>query len=203
MKIGMTFLAAALMGLFMLGGEAHAQSLRDVATAAALVDRSDADAVREVQIGLRDLGFYTGPIDGIFGQMTYTAAVAAVEAVNAEVAAIQQDQGQILTTTIRILDDGSSDRETSSFDLAQGSSDPTPELDAAPPSDATASASASEVSQPGATPPSDATASASASEGPQSGATPPSGATASASASDDLAVTAAVIGSGEISSVAD
>ena len=122
MKTRMTFLMAGLMGLFLIAGEASAQSLRDVATAAARVDRSDPDAVREVQIGLRDLGFYEGPIDGIFGQMTYAAAVAAVEAVNAEVAAIQEARTQSLAASVANADDGPSDAErgaaSSGFDLA-------------------------------------------------------------------------------------
>jgi peptidoglycan hydrolase-like protein with peptidoglycan-binding domain len=84
-----TFFYVGVMSLFLMGAELSAQSLREVATAAARVDRSDTEAVREVQIGLRDLGFYEGPIDGIFGRMTYEAAVAAVEAVNAEVAMIE------------------------------------------------------------------------------------------------------------------
>ena len=38
------------------------------------------EAVRAVQLALQELGFYAGPVDGVFGQLTYEAAVAAVRA---------------------------------------------------------------------------------------------------------------------------
>lgn len=77
-------LSAGIIGLFLLGGAAEAQSLRDVATTAARVDRTDQDSVRAVQIQLQEFGYYLGPIDGIFGQQTFNAAVAAVRDVNLE-----------------------------------------------------------------------------------------------------------------------
>jgi peptidoglycan hydrolase-like protein with peptidoglycan-binding domain len=134
MKTGMTYLMAGLLGLFLIGGEASAQSLRDVATAAARVDRTDADAVREVQTGLRDLGFYSGPIDGVFGPMTYAAAVAAVEAVNAEVAAIQEARAQSMAAALANDNDGPSDGDQGGFGLAGAGGVSGPEFGGAVPS---------------------------------------------------------------------
>ena len=67
-------LMAGLLGLTIAGGPAAAQSVVEVATVAARVDRSDPEAVRAVQLALQELGFYAGPVDGVFGQQTYEAA---------------------------------------------------------------------------------------------------------------------------------
>lgn len=80
-------LLAGLLGAAFAAAPVSAQSVIEVATAAARVDRSDPDAVRAVQLDLQLLGFYAGPIDGIFGRLTYEAAVAAVAAANAEIEA--------------------------------------------------------------------------------------------------------------------
>jgi len=148
-KTGMTFLMAGLMGLFLITGEASAQSLRDVATSAARVDRTDADAVREVQIGLRDLGFYQGPIDGVFGQLTYAAAVAAVEAVNAEVASTQAARTQSLSASLTSVDDGPSETDrgegAGGFDLASNPPADTPSQAAPTPVSGSGSVESSSV----------------------------------------------------------
>ena len=83
---------AGLIGALLSAGPVWAQtlSLFDVAMSGARVDRSDRDAVMSVQRDLRTLGFYDGPIDGVFGPLTYAAAVAAVEAANQETFARQE-----------------------------------------------------------------------------------------------------------------
>jgi peptidoglycan hydrolase-like protein with peptidoglycan-binding domain len=86
-----TLAGTALLSLLLATGGASAQTLLDVAQAAATVDRGDPDAVRSVQTALRDLGFYTGPIDGLFGAETYRAAVAAVAAASGEASAPAPD----------------------------------------------------------------------------------------------------------------
>jgi len=90
----MKMVSVGLLGLLLLGAPVQAQSLRDVATAAARVDRNDRDAVMVIQMQLQELGFYQGDIDGIFGVQTFDAAVNAVETVDAEVAQQQQDRAE-------------------------------------------------------------------------------------------------------------
>jgi peptidoglycan hydrolase-like protein with peptidoglycan-binding domain len=84
--------AASMITIGMLAfAPAAGQSLGGIARTAATVDRTDREAVRSLQMGLRDLGFYSGPIDGIFGTRTYRAAVAAVAAAGSTPDAVPAD----------------------------------------------------------------------------------------------------------------
>jgi len=113
----MRLIASGLLIFALMGFEANAQSLREIATAAARVDRSDPDAVRAIQVQLQELGYYQGPVDGIFGRQTFDAAVAAVDAVNAEVAILQEERAARLRAAAAAVQnssdgsDGSSDLE--------------------------------------------------------------------------------------------
>jgi lysozyme family protein len=106
-------LQAGLFGVLLSAapGSAQTLSLFDVAMSGARVDRSDHEAVQAVQRDLTTLGFYTGPIDGVFGPLTYAAAVAAVEAANQETFARQEQAraAQTHTMTMAMNDGGDGD----------------------------------------------------------------------------------------------
>ena len=106
-------LLVGLVGVLLSAGPGSAQplSLFDVAMSGARVDRSDIEAVKTVQRDLATLGFYTGPIDGLFGPLTYAAAVAAVEAANQETFARQERAraAQTRTRTMAVNDGGGGD----------------------------------------------------------------------------------------------
>ena len=112
-------LMAGLLGLTIAGGPAAAQSVVEVATVAARVDRSDPEAVRAVQLALQELGFYAGPVDGVFGQLTYEAAVAAVSAANEAIAA-QQTAAAALSASPDEGDDGTSDLRRADPEVGTG-----------------------------------------------------------------------------------
>lgn len=109
-------LQAGLVGVLLSAsaGSAQTLSLFDVAMSGSRVDRSDLNAVMSVQRDLRTLGFYDGPIDGVFGPLTYAAAVAAVEAANQETFARQERARAARTRAqaITVSDGGGSDRSS-------------------------------------------------------------------------------------------
>ena len=116
MRKSVRILVAGLIGTMLLTSSAYALTLREVAIAAARVDRTDKVAVMEVQTGLQEFGLYSGEIDGIFGRQTYDAAVAAVEQVNAEAAAQAEQSATQQTFTDQ---GGGSDNSGSGVDIAE------------------------------------------------------------------------------------